>query len=304
VFIVARLTCAVLAGAGLVDAPSARAVDAADAADRPPSTAIEWRRATAAEFDPGFLISDEEFFDSSAMSAGQIQDFLEGRACRPTDGVDCLADYRETTSDVADVGFGHCAAYPGDAWESASVIISGVARACGINPRVLIVLLQKEQSLVTRPSARGYERATGYACPDTADCDADYFGFFNQVYNAAWQFRQYTLYPAGRQAVVGDVTIDFSPVTGCGSRIIDIRNQATANLYNYTPFQPNRAALADLYGDGDGCSAYGNRNFWRIYTDWFRDPTSDRLPEWLGACFADRLARACDGSFWVPSPAR
>ncbi len=24
-----------------------------------------------------------------------------------------------------------------------------------------------------------------------------------------------------------------------------------------------------MYGTGDGCSAYGNRNFWRYYTDWF-----------------------------------
>lgn len=304
VFIVAILAAAVLAGAAPAGPPSARASDGSAEAERSAGTAVEWRRATAGDFDPGYLISDEEFFDSGAMSARQIQDFLEVRACRPADHVECLANYRETTPNVPDVGFGHCQAYRGDEEESASAILSEVARACGINPRVLIVLLQKEQSLLTRPSARGYERATGYACPDTADCDAQYFGFFRQVYNAAWQFRQYTLYPAGRQAVIGDVAIDFSPVPGCGSRVIDIRSQGTANLYNYTPYQPNPAALADLYGDGDGCSAYGNRNFWRSYTDWFGDPTIDRFPEWLGTCFADRLARACDGSFWVPSPAR
>jgi hypothetical protein len=48
-----------------------------------------------------------------------------------------------------------------------------------------------------------------------------------------------------------------------------IENSATAALYNYTPYQPNQAALNNLYGTGDGCSAYGNRNFWRIFNDWF-----------------------------------
>ena len=48
-----------------------------------------------------------------------------------------------------------------------------------------------------------------------------------------------------------------------------IQNQATANLYYYTPYQPNAAALRAGYGEGDGCSAYGNRNFYQYFTDWF-----------------------------------
>jgi uncharacterized protein Veg len=40
-------------------------------------------------------------------------------------------------------------------------------------------------------------------------------------------------------------------------------------LYKYTPYTPNAAALNNLYGLGDNCSAYGNRNFWRYFTDWF-----------------------------------
>ena len=51
-----------------------------------------------------------------------------------------------------------------------------------------------------------------------------------------------------------------------------LANAATAALYYYTPYQPNAAALANLYGTGDSCSAYGNRNFWRLYRDWFGDP--------------------------------
>ena len=51
-----------------------------------------------------------------------------------------------------------------------------------------------------------------------------------------------------------------------------LANRATAGLYNYTPYQPNTAAMANLYGTGDACSAYGNRNFWRMFSDWFGNP--------------------------------
>ena len=51
--------------------------------------------------------------------------------------------------------------------------------------------------------------------------------------------------------------------------MVYIQNQATAGLYNYTPYRPNQAALDAGYGTGDSCSAYGNRNFWLYFTDWF-----------------------------------
>ena len=53
-----------------------------------------------------------------------------------------------------------------------------------------------------------------------------------------------------------------------------IENKATALLYIYTPYQPNTAALAAGAGEGDSCSAYGNRNFSIIYTGWFGNPRS------------------------------
>jgi hypothetical protein len=283
---------------------SAQLASAAATSSSAPGTSIDWRRADADDFDPGLLISDDRFYDSGAMSGDEVQDFLERRACVSEDGSPCLADYEQTTPDVPDAGFGHCSAYDGAADEPASRILVKVARACGIAPQVLLVLLQKEQSLITRPSVDGYLRATGYACPDTADCDAKYFGFFNQVYNAAWQFRQYTLYPSDRAFTVGEVDVPFSPDAACGAAPVDVRNQATANLYNYTPYQPNRAALASLYDDGDDCSAYGNRNFWRIYTDWFGDPATTRLPFFLGECVVHRAGQACLDPYWVAPPPR
>ncbi|TFB67557.1 hypothetical protein [Cryobacterium sp. Hz9] len=223
-----------------------------------------------APFDPGLIISDYNFFNPDSLTESEIQDFLEKRSCRPSDGVPCLWEYRETTTSQPAKGDGHCLPYSGAENETAARIIAKIAAACTISPEVLLVLLQKEQSLLTRPSASGYLRATGYGCPDTADCDAQYFGFFNQVYNAAWQFRQYTQEP-DRAFQVGTVDVGFNPSAECGSAAVSIANQATANLYNYTPYQPNPVAVENAGDEGDGCSTYGNLNFWLFFTDWFGD---------------------------------
>jgi hypothetical protein len=117
-----------------------------------------------------------------------------------------------------------------------------------------------------------YTRAMGYACPDTSGgtCDAKYDGLFNQLYSAAKQFQRYTAKPMGYGYAAGMVNqIKWHPNSACGTSSVHIENQATANLYNYTPYRPNTAALAAGYGQGDSCSSYGNRNFWSYFTDWF-----------------------------------
>lgn len=228
-----------------------------------------------AQFDAGNIITDAKFFNKTSMTQAQIQTFLEKQnpSCAATDpALPCLKNYRGPTTSQPAEESGHCAAYTSEGTETAARIIWKTAQACRINPQVLLTLLQKEQSLVTstKPQSWQYRSATGYGCPDTAVCDTLYYGFFNQVYNAAWQFRQYTQYP-NRRYKIGAVTIQYSPDTSCGSSTVTIRNQATANLYNYTPYQPNKAALANLGGTGDSCSAYGNRNFWVTFNTWFPD---------------------------------
>jgi len=232
------------------------------------------------DFDAGLVISDYNFFNADAMTPGDVQAFLEDRSCSPRDSSPCLWEYRESTVSQPDQVAGHCAAYVGAPHERASTIISRVAEACEISPRVLLVLLQKEQSLLTAPNASGYLRATGYGCPDTADCNADYFGFFNQVYNAAWQFRQYTQEP-DRAFQIGTVDVGYHPNAACGASPVLIENQATANLYNYTPYQPSPPTLDEA---ADACSAYGNLNFWSFYTQWFGDPQSERFPDFFSPC--------------------
>lgn len=262
-WVVATLTIALL-GAGFVafaPAPQAQA-------------------AQGSQFDPGNIISDQNFFDSNSMSTSDIWSFFASKSCSPRDGVPCLQNFAATTKTIPAAGPNHCAQYTGLPNESAASIVFRVAQACRISPKVLLVLMQKEQSLITNPSAYGYQRAMGWGCPDSgpnhsAVCDADYFGFQNQVYKSAWQFRQYTAFPGGRAFHIGNSYIQYHPdAARCGGSTVNILNQATANLYIYTPYQPNASALANLYGTGDGCSAYGNRNFWRLYTDWFGNPTT------------------------------
>ena len=226
---------------------------------------------TGAGFDPGYLISDQRFLDKNAMSEQQIQSFLDTKiGGRCVAGYTCINSFTESTFSRATVEAGHCTAYSGAVNERASRIIYKVAQSCGISPQTLLVLLEKETSLVTgtKPTSGTYRKATGYGCPDTSDCDAAFYGFYNQVYKAAWQFRQYTNYP-NRYFKIGNVAVGYHPNSSCGSSTVTIKNQASANLYNYTPYQPNTAALGNMYGTGDACSSYGNRNFWRIFIDWF-----------------------------------
>lgn len=234
--------------------------------------------AGAATFRAGMIISDAVFYNSSSMSAAQVDAFLDQKApsCVPApDGTPCLKDFRQTTS-TRNADSRCTGSYQGAANETAGTIIKKVADACRINPQVLLVLLQKEQSLVTASGSaltpRRYQIATGYGCPDTAPCDSQYYGFYNQVYRAAWQFRSYALNPYNFAHVPGRAsqTVAYHPNAACGRANVYIENQATASLYNYTPYTPNAALLE---GRPNNCSSYGNYNFANYFTQWFGSPS-------------------------------
>jgi hypothetical protein len=125
--------------------------------------------ADASQFDAGDIISDALFFDGSAMTTSQVQSFLNDKVSSCRSGYTCLKDYRQATESRAAVS-GRCSSYTGTSSETAAAIIAKVGAACGISQKALIVLLEKEQSLVTDtwPSAGQYRSATGYACPDTS----------------------------------------------------------------------------------------------------------------------------------------
>jgi hypothetical protein len=233
----------------------------------------------ASAFDPGFIISDSVMFDFGAMSVASIQSFLNSKVatCKATASVPCLKDYTTDTRTIAAVA-NRC---PGDivakSKQSAAEVIFAVSVACRVNPKVLLVTLQKEQGLVTTtsPTASKYRIAMGYGCPDTAPCDTAYYGFFNQVYQAAYAYNKYVKSPAQYTAYQpGTRTIKYHPNSSCGTKTVEVRNKATAALYFYTPYTPNAASLNNPYATGDACSSYGNRNFWLYFSDWFGSPTA------------------------------
>lgn len=227
-------------------------------------------KASLAGFNPGNLISDAVFTNKNTMTEAQIQSFLNGKVSKCQSGYVCLKDFKITS--VTRPADSYCAGYKGAANETAARILYRVAQSCNINPQVLMVMLQKEQALITHtwPSQWRYDMALGQGCPDTAPCDPNFVGFFHQIYGAA---RQMQIYMEGEwfqwYAPGKTWNLRYHPNASCGSSPVYIANKATSAMYYYTPYQPNAAALRAGYGEGDGCSSYGNRNFYNYFTDWF-----------------------------------
>ena len=233
--------------------------------------------ADASRFDPGLIISDSVFYDFGTMKVSDIQRFLESKVpvCKAKAGdPTCLRNYVDDELDKPGED-GKCLPMAAKPAQTAAQIIYDIAHACGINPKVLLVVLQKEQGLIqsVNPTPYMYKAAMGFGCPDSdpAICGKVHSGLFNQLYKAAGQLQWYgdprgsfTYMKVGRTS-----NIRYSPNASCGTKPVLIKSIATTALYYYTPYTPNAAALKNLYGSGDSCSAYGNRNFWRFYTDWF-----------------------------------
>ncbi len=233
------------------------------------------------QFKAGNIISDSVMRDYNSMNINDIQTFLKSKnSCDDTRTY--MADWYPSVSYHIENGHFVCMADESFNGKSAAQIIYEAAQRYHINPKVIIVLLQKEQGLVTDtwPHSVQYRAATGFGCPDTAACDSQYYGFENQVNRAAELFDDvmsggWTNFPVGWN------DIRYSPYeydggTYCGSSRVYIENRATSALYRYTPYQPNASALALGYGSGATCGAYGNRNFYLYFTDWFGSTQASR----------------------------
>ena len=253
--------------------------------------------ADARTFNAGRIIDDGVFTNADSMSVSSIQSFLNSKVTCDTYGVKnselgggtraqwlasrgiavpvtCIRDYYENTSTGAN-NYGK--AIPSGAI-SAAQIIYNYSRQFNINPQVLLVTLQKENGLITDewPTPKQYSESMGFGCPDNVApgapaCDPNYGSFSAQIYQAARHFRGYINNNPGWWVpfTTGANTVRFSPDANCGSSVINIENRSTVALYSYTPYQPNTAAKNAQYGQGDACSAHGNRNFFLYFTDWF-----------------------------------
>ncbi len=235
-------------------------------------------------FESGHIIDDSKMYGENiarSMSDADIQKFLNvkgARCVKGSDGSPCIKNAKFKTASVPASKL--CPnKYEGSASDTAAQIIGKTARACNINPQVLLVLLQKEQGLISTkyPTARKYRAATGFGCPDTAACSAQYAGFPQQIYNAASQLQRYKMYPSHFNFRAGGTyNIQYHPSRSCGTKRVKIENAATAALYNYTPYVPNQAALDRI--QGGRCSAFGNRNFYLAYSVWFGRPNTPAAP--------------------------
>jgi hypothetical protein len=260
--------------------------------------------ADKADWRAGQIMDDGIFYNSNDMSVDQVQAFLNskvpvcdtwgtqrselGGGTRAQYGASrgypapfiCLKDYYENPSNRENNLSGR--PIPAGAL-SAAQLIKNAAVNYGISVRALLVIIQKESPgpllTDTWPFPNQYRNAMGYGCPDTAPCDPQYEGFNNQVSNAARQFKLYKNNPAAyRYKPNQNNVISFQAnASSCGTSNVYVETFATAGLYNYTPYQPNPAALNNMYGTGDSCSAYGNRNFWRMFTDWFGPTVNSSL---------------------------
>ena len=233
----------------------------------------------------GNIITNEIFTDSSSMTYDTIKQFLANKvpAC-DTYGTQTSEYGGGTRAQWAQAKYGQSTFtclkdYKENGRDSAQIIYD-VSRQYRINPKVLIVLLQKEQGLVTDtwPLNIQYRSATGYGCPDTAPCDSQYYGLTNQLTWSAKMFRAivdasptwYTPY------LTGDNSLLYNPDSRCGSSRVSIQNRATQALYNYTPYQPNSATIQWKLGSGSSvssaypsCGAFGNINFMVYFENWF-----------------------------------
>ncbi len=233
-------------------------------------------------FNAGRIIDDAIFTNKDSMSVAQIQNFLNSKVptC-DTNGVKPSEYGGGTRAQWANGRYGQttftCLKDYRENGNSAAQMIYNVAQQFSINPQVLIVLLQKEQGLITDewPLNVQYRTATGYGCPDTAPCDSQYYGLGNQLTWSGRMFRAilnnsptwYTPY------VLGNNYIQYSPDASCGGSNVTIQNRSTQALYNYTPYQPNQGAIDAGYGTAP-CGAYGNRNFQLYFSSWFGSLTA------------------------------
>lgn len=182
------------------------------------------------EFNPHFILSDGELRDAQSWSRDDIQRFLDAKGSY-------LRQFK-----IEDIN---------GTIKSAADIIAEAARSYDVNPKFLLVTLQKEQSLITddEPTGRQLNWATGFAVCDGCSLEdpkvAKFKGFGKQIDGTASLLRWYY-----ENKDTPFVKKKDTPVSIDGETVTP-QSWATAFLYTYTPH------LA------------GNKNFRRIWNTWF-----------------------------------
>lgn len=243
-------------------------------------------------FNPGDLISDSAFSSLSTFSGSQgIQQFLalKGSVLANTDP-NFLQKLKEPQDSSVKSGLGDPEPNLGRL-RTAAELIWDASRHSGLNPQVILVVMQKEQSLITGTFSNGdslqwgLDHAMGFNCPDTSGCSQLFAGFYYQLFgNFDAQGNRYigapdslmrsfntpngrgplvdvsnSVYgsPLIRTSRVGDtIYLDNTqgpPYNAPATEKVTLSNLATAALYRFTPHVYN-----------------GNYNFWKFFSTWFK----------------------------------
>jgi hypothetical protein len=209
--------------------------------------------ASAATFDPTRVIGDPQFRAAYSMKAVDIQAFLETQS-GPLKSL--------VTTDYAGKK------------KPASQIIYEACQKWNVNPKVMLTMLQKEQSLLTRTTLapNTLSRAIGAGCPGGPA--NKYPGFGNQMWNGA---RLLDGYGEGKNgSTIPLWKAPYTIVTDIyQSPRVDVKtaNLSTYKLYIYNPSIGAKSPYGDLSSQSSNLS--GNANFWWIFRKYFGDPLAN-----------------------------
>jgi len=236
--------------------------------------------ASASVFDPNYIISDAEILNSGSMSLESIKEFLKNKggylanySCPNADGI-----IKSAAEIIYDAAVNN---YDCDGIDSSDdFTLAEKKQKCApiaINPQFLLVLLQKEQSLIEEksPKQSQLDWATGYGCPDGGGCNSRWQGFGKQVNSAALQLFDYMSNPHYYTYKAGEIYTFTNPysTTQNETTVVTPVNSATAALYNYTPHVYNgnynffniwQRYFTRLYPDGSLLQAEGEAGVWLI----------------------------------------
>jgi Repeat of unknown function (DUF5648) len=207
--------------------------------------------ALGATFSPNKVMSDGMMRANDSMSSGEVQAFLDAKG-----GV-------LRTLVTAD--------HTGKR-KRASAIIWEACQYWHISPAVMLTLLQKEQTLITRTSAsqRTLDRAIGAGCPSSNT--NKYPGFGNQMWNGARLLDGYGEANSTSYVQLFHRGITVTDIYQHPNVTVTPANVATYKLYIYNPSIGAKKPYGDLSGQS---SLGGNAAFWRTYSTWFGNPTAD-----------------------------
>ena len=137
-------------------------------------------------FNPSKIIEDKVFSDTQTFGgAAGVQKFLETKgSVLANTSPDFLLKLKEPQVALLKQGLEDPQPNLGRL-RTAAELIWDAAQHSGLNPQVIIVTLEKEQSLITGRKTsdeatlqKALDRALGFGCPDGGGCDNIYAGFY------------------------------------------------------------------------------------------------------------------------------